>query len=47
MESPYKASIGGIKLMLVELQSENGQAQKIRVEELGGNWQDSDRILYY
>ena len=46
-ESPYQASIGGMRLRLVELQVENSQAQKIRVEKLGGNWEDSDRILHY
>ena len=32
---------------LVELQVEDGQAQKIRVEKLSGNEQDSNRILHY
>ena len=36
-ERPYKASIGGIRLRLVELQAEDGQAWKIRAEKLGGN----------
>ena len=46
-EGPYKASIGGMRLRLVELQAEDGQAQKIRAEKLGGNWEDSDRILHH
>ena len=46
-EGPYKASIGGMRLRLVELQVEDGQARKIRAEKLGGNWEDSDRILYH
>ena len=36
-ESTYKASIRGMRLRLVELQAEDGQAQKIRAEKLGGN----------
>ena len=31
----------------MELQAEFGQARKIRVKKLGGNWKDFDRILYY
>ena len=46
-EGPYKASIGGMRLRLVELQAEDGQAQKIRAEKLGRNWEDSNRILYH
>ena len=36
-----------MRLRLVELQAENSQARKIRVEKLGGNWEDSDRIFHY
>ena len=36
-----------MRLRLVELQVEDGQARKIRVEKLGGNWENSDRILYH
>ena len=36
-ESPYQASIEGMRLRLIELQIENGQAQKIKVEKLGRN----------
>ena len=39
-ESPYQASIGGMRPRLVELQVENGQVWKIRVEKLGRNWED-------
>ena len=46
-ESPYKASIRGMRLRLVELQAEDGQAQKIRAEKLGGNWKDSKGILHH
>ena len=46
-EGPYQASIEGIKLKLVELQSEDGHARKIIAEKLGGNWEDFDRILHY
>ena len=47
VEGSYQASIGGMKLRLVELQAENSQAQKIRAEKLGGNLEDSDEILQY
>ena len=46
-EGPYKASIGGMRLRLVELQAEDGQARKIRAEKLGRNWEDSNRILHH
>ena len=46
-KNSYKASIGGIRLRLVELQAEDGQTRKIRAEKLGGNCEDSDRILYH
>ena len=36
-----------MRLRLVELQTEDGQARKIRVEKLGGIWEDSNRILHY
>ena len=47
MKSPYQASIGDMRLRLVELQAEDGQVRKIRAEKLGGNWEDSDRILHH
>ena len=46
-EGPYKASIRGIRLRLVELQAEDGQVRKIRAEKLDGNWEDSNRILHH
>ena len=36
-----------MRLRLVELQAEDGQARKIRAEKLGGNWEDSDGILHH
>ena len=36
-----------MRLRLVELQIEDGQVWNIRVEKLGGNWEDSDRILHH
>ena len=36
-----------MRLRLVELQVEDSQAQKIRAEKLGRNWQDFNEILYY
>ena len=47
VEGPYQASIGGMRLRLVELQAENGQVQKIRAEKLSGYWEDFDGILYH
>ena len=47
MKCPYEASIRGMRLRLVELQVEDGQARKIRAEKLGKNWQDSSRILHH
>ena len=47
VESFYQVSIGGITLRLVELQAKDGQAQKFRAKKLGGNWQDSNKILYH
>ena len=46
-KSPYQASIRGMRLRLVELQAEDGLAQKIIAEKLHGNWKDSDRILHH
>ena len=47
MAGPYQASIGGMKLRLIELEAEDSQAWKIRAEKLSENWEDSDRILYH
>ena len=46
-ESPYKASIRGMRLSIVELQAKDGWVRKIRAEKRGRNWEDSDRILHY
>ena len=46
-ESPYQASIGGIRMRLVELQAEDSQARKIRAKKLGGNEEDCNRILHH
>ena len=46
-EAPYQASIEGMRLRLVELQVEDSQVRKIRAEKLGGNWEDTNRILHY
>ena len=45
-KSPYKASIGGIRLKLQELQREDAQAQKIRAEKYEG-WEDSGGVLHH
>ena len=47
MEGSYQASIRSMRLGLVELQAKDGQVQKIRVEKLGENWKDSNKILYH
>ena len=36
-----------MRLRLVELQAEDGQARKIKAKKLSGNWEDSNRILYH
>ena len=36
-----------MRLRLVELQAEDGQVWKIRVEKLGENWEDSNGILHH
>ena len=36
-----------MRLKLVELQAEDGQARKIRAEKLGRNWDDSNEILHH
>ena len=47
-EDPYKASIGGMRLRLQELQEEDAQAQKVRAEEQGKEgWQDIDGVLHH
>ena len=37
VEGSYQASIKGMRMRLVELQVENGQAWKIKAEKLGRN----------
>ena len=46
-KDPYQASIRGMRLRLVGLQAEEGHARKIRVEKLGRNWKDFDRIWHH
>ena len=36
-----------MRLKLEELQAEDDQARKIKVEKLDGNWKDSNKILYH
>ena len=45
-ENPYKASIGGMRLKLSELQESDEKAQRIRAEGLNG-YKKLDRILYH
>ena len=46
-EGPYKASIGGMRLRLQELQSEDKQARKLRVEQPVKDWQDIKGVLHH
>ena len=46
-EGPCKASIGGRRLRLQELQKEDAQAQKIRSELGKVGWEDSEGVLHY
>ena len=47
-EGPYKASIGGMRLRLQELQGEDKQARKLRAEQpVKDGWQDIDGMLHH
>ena len=49
-EEPYKASIGGMRLRLAELQESDAEAQKIRAEELKeglDEYVDVDGVLHH
>ena len=43
----YQARIKSMRLRLAELQVEDSQVQKIKIEKLEGNWEDSNGILHY
>ena len=45
-ENPYKASIGGMRLRLSELQESDEEAQRIRAEGLNG-YKELDGVLYH
>ena len=45
-EGPYKASIGGMRLRLQELQEKDDQAKKIRADKPEG-WEESDGVFQY
>ena len=45
-ENPYKASIGGMRLRLSELQESDEEARKIRVEGLNG-YEEINEVLYH
>ena len=45
-KNPYKASIGGMRLRLLELQESDKESGKIRVEGLDG-YEEIDGVLYY
>ena len=47
-EGPYKASIGGMRLRLQELQGEDEQARKLKAEQpVKDGWQDIDGVLHH
>ena len=47
-ENFYKASIGGMRLRLSELQESDPEAQKLKSkEQLPDNWEDIDGVLYH
>ena len=47
-EGPYKASIGGMRLRLQELQGEDKQARKLRAEQpVKDNWEDINGVLHH
>ena len=45
-EGPYKVSIGGMRLRLVELQESDEEARRIKAEGLN-EYEKLDRVLYY
>ena len=48
VEHPYRASIGGMRLRLAELQESDEEARKIRATgELKEGWEDSDEVLHH
>lgn len=47
-KGPYKASIDGMRLQLLELQESDQKAQKFRViKKLQEGWEDIDRVLHF
>ena len=47
-KNPYKASIGGIRLRLSELQESNPEAQELRSKkQLPDGWEEIDGVLYH
>ena len=47
-ENSYKASIGGMRLRLSELQESDPEAQKLKSkEQLPDGWENIDRVLYH
>ena len=47
-KSPYKASIGGMRLRLQELQGKDKQARKLRAEQpVKDDWEDIDSVLHH
>ena len=45
-KEPYKASIGGMRLRLAELQESDNEAQEIQAEGLDG-YEDVNRVLHH
>ncbi len=44
---PYTMSIGGMRIRLPELQDDDKEAMKLRLEGLPKSWEDIEQLLYY
>ncbi len=46
-KGPYTASIGGMRMRLLELQDDDKEAMKLRSERLLEGWEDIEQVLHY
>ncbi len=46
-EGPYTASIGDMRMRLPELQNEDKEAMKLKLEGLPEGWEDIKQVLHY
>ncbi len=46
-EGPYTASIGSMRMRLLELQNDDKEAMKLRSEGLSEGWEDIEQVLHY